>query len=392
MAVIPYSTQWIEEDDIAAVAAVMRGTHLTQGPSVDKFEKALAAYLGVKHVVAVSSGTGALHLAVLGLIKSFPSWTTVRGFVPPITFAATLNCFWYTGSKATLVDVDPKTGHMTPETLEASLKATPRQMNEKRVVIAVSLQGRPLDYVGLKAVADRYDAVLVEDAAHAMGGSYMAEGKKYMMGGCGHTFASIGSFHAVKQLSMGEGGSVMTNDDTLAERIRLLRSHGIQRPGRKEDPSWYYEQVELGYHFRTNDMACALGFSQLGKLDERLAMRTRIAERYDAAFAQAPFKGKIWFVPHQMGHAYHLYVIHFSSSLIRDAAQSFLKEKYDIFSQIHYTPLYRFPYHQQKLGEMKLSGAEAYFKGCLSIPIFPRMSDEQQTGVIDALAEFVKTL
>ena len=392
MGVIAYSTQWIEEDDIAAVAEVMRGSHLTQGPAVEKFEKALAAYLGVKHVVAVSSGTGALHLAVLGIIKSFPLWTTVRGFVPPITFAATLNCFWYTGSKATLVDVDERTGQMTPATLEATLSATPRQKNEKWIVIAVSLQGRPMDYAGLKKVADKYDAILLEDAAHAMGGYYESEGKKYMMGGCGHTFASIGSFHAVKQLSMGEGGAVMTNDDALADKVRLLRSHGIHRPGRKEDPSWYYEQVELGYHFRTNDMACALGLSQLKKLDERLVMRQKIAQRYDKAFNEKPFKGKIWFEPCVPGHAYHLYVIHFSNSLIRDAAQAWLKEKKDIFSQIHYTPLYRFPYHEQKLGKMTQPGAEAYFKGTLSIPIFPKMTEEQQTQVIDALGEFVRTL
>lgn len=389
---IAYSTQWIEQDDIDAVAEVMRGTHLTQGPAVEKFEKALAEYLGVKHVVAVSSGTGALHLGVLAIIKTLPQWMTVRGFVPPITFAATLNCFWYTQSKATLVDVDALTGQMTPQTLEAAFQSVPRQKNEKWIVMPVSLQGRPMDYVGLKEVADRYDAILLEDAAHAMGGTYTVGDKPYKMGGCAHTYAAIGSFHAVKQLSMGEGGAVMTNDDALAEKVRLLRSHGIHRPGRKEDPSWYYEQVELGYHFRTNDMACALGLSQLKKLDARLEMRQKIATRYDEAFSKPPFTGKMRIEPGGQGHAYHLYVVHFANSLIRDAAQTYLKEKKNIFSQIHYVPLYRFPYHEQKLGKMTLPGAEAYFQGTLSIPIFPKMTEAQQDEVINALGEFVKTL
>lgn len=387
----PYSAQWIEEDDIVAVSDVLRGTHLTQGPAIEKFEKALEAYLGVKHVIAVSNGTAALHLAILAL-KEILGAHRIRGFVPPITFAASLNCLWYIGGSASLVDVDSLTGQMTPQTLAAALlKATmetPRAMGEKWVIIPVSLQGRPLDYDGLKRVADKYDAVLVEDAAHAMGGYYTFKGEKCKMGGCAHTFAATTSFHAVKQLCMGEGGAVMTNDDAFAAKIRLLRSHGIVRPGRPSDPSWYYEQVDLGYNFRLTDMQCALGFRQLGKLDSRLERRHALACRYEQVFEQKPFADYLSFAPRLPGHAYHLYVVHFSSEEIRNSALEFLKTR-DYLSQVHYTPLYHFPYHRVRLNGDFFPGAEQYFRGALSIPLFPKMTDAQQDGVIDALREFL---
>jgi len=380
---IPYATQWIEEDDIAAVAGVMRGTHLTQGPAIEKFEKALAQYLGVRHVIAVSSGTAALHLAVLAL----GGGPNIRGFVPPITFAATLNCFWYTGSKATLVDVDPLTGQMTPETLEATLANTPRAQGEQWIVIPVSLQGRPLNYAGLKKIADDHDAILIEDAAHGMGGYYYASGDKNMIGSCAHTLAAITSFHSVKQLCLGEGGAVMTNDDALAAKVKLLRSHGIVRPGRKTDPAWYYEQTDLGFHYRITDIQCALGLSQLKKLDARHARRQELAKRYDEAFLQEPFAGTISFAKNVEGHAYHLYPIRFADETARNAAHEFLKTK-GFLTQVHYVPLNRFPYHKVRLGDVKLPGADAYYRGTLSIPLFAKMTDEQQEQVISALKEF----
>jgi dTDP-4-amino-4,6-dideoxygalactose transaminase len=279
------------------------------------------------------------------------------------------------------------TGQMTPGTLEAALSHTPRIFGEKWIVIPVSLQGRPLDYAGLKAVAEKYNAVLIEDAAHGISGFYSTDGRKFKMGGCGHTHAAIASFHSLKQLTLGEGGAVMTNDDALAAKVRLLRSHGIVRPGRKEDPSWYYEQTDLGFHYRISDIHCALGLSQLKKLDLRYARRQQLAQRYDSMFSQAPFRDHFHFVPGVEGHAYHLYKIHFADEDTRNAAHEFLKTK-GFLTQVLYTPLYHFPYHRDRFGLMVLPGAEDYFKGALAIPLFPKMTDDQQQAIIEALSEF----
>jgi perosamine synthetase len=385
---IPYSQQFVEADDQQAVLQALTSSHLTQGPATEAFEKALAAYLGVKHVVAVASGTAALHLVTLHLSQQGGS---LRGFVPPITFAATLNCLWYVGAQGTLVDVDPLSGQMTPATLEAALSSTPRAAGERWVVFPVSLQGRPLDYAGLRAVAERYDALLVEDAAHAMGGYYTSGGSKRMMGGCADTYAAITSMHALKQLCAGEGGAVITNDDALAATARLMRSHGIVRPGRAGEPAWHYEQVALGLHYRISDIHCALGLSQLRKLDSRQLQRHQLALRYDAAFASVPFAGRLRTLGSAQGHAYHLYVVHLPSSAQRDAAQEALK-KSGFFTQIHYTPLYRFPYHRQRLADASaLPGAEAYFAGTLSIPLSPQLSYADQDRFLAAFADFLSS-
>jgi dTDP-4-amino-4,6-dideoxygalactose transaminase len=401
---MPYSKQWIEEDDITAVADVMRSGFLTQGPTIERFEKAFAQYLGVKHVVAVASGTAAMHLAIVSLKKLWND-APIRGFVPPMTFAATLNCFWYAGAEATFVDVDAMTGQMTPATLQAAfeseLKKTSRDKNEKWIVMPVSMDGRPLDHAGLKAVADRYGATIVEDVARAVGGSYKEDNNAaasgalcgvsstvtYKMGSCAHSFAATASFHSIKQLCLGEGGALMTNDDELAAKVRLLRSHGIVRPGRKEDPAWYYEQVDLGFHYRISDMHCALGLSQLKKLDARNERRSELARRYDEAFSKKPFAGRVWFAPTQVGHAHHLYIIHFENSKVRDAAWEFLKAR-GIGSQIQ-VPLYKFPYNEKRMGKFSLPGAEAYCEGMLFIPLFPQMTNEEQNQIVDLLSEFL---
>ncbi len=377
---LSYSRPFIEKDDLAAVSKVLRSTHLTQGPATAAYERALEKYLGVEHVVSLSSGTAALHLAVLA---EEPDKNTY-GFVPPITFSATLNAFWYCGVKNVLpIDVDSLTGLVTPVTLEASLKKAPA--SAKKIAIPVSLQGRPLDYVRLAAVAKKYHCTLIEDAAQALGGFYASGRGIYKCGSCAHTVSATASTHAVKQLCTGEGGFYATNDPARAARVRLLRSHGIVAD--PAHPGHYAHQIALGYNFRLTEIQAALGLSQLKKLDCRLALRERLASAYDAALSAPFFRPHLQIVPRPTGHALHLYVVLLRDEATRDAAIEFF-QAHGVVVRAHHTPLNRMPYHAAHLRRLPTPGAEAYYARCLSLPLFPQLTLAELERQVRLLHQF----
>lgn len=386
---LPYARQWIDDDDIAAVTAVLRSEHVTQGPATAEFEAALASRLGVRHAVAVSSGTAALHLTSLAL-ELGPGRT---GLTSPITFAASANGFLYAGAEAGFVDVDPATGLISVAALEAELARRAAAKAPPAVVVAVSLAGAMPDLPGLAAVCARHGWVLVEDAAQSLGASYRADGRTLASASCAHTRAAILSFHPVKHICTGEGGAVLTNDDELAARVRRLRTHGIERPAAAatlaREGGWYYEQHELGFNYRLTELQAALGTSQLRKLPQFLERRRALAARYVEALARDPFRRVLRAPVYSPDHSYHLFIVHFRTPELRRRAYDFLLGR-NIRTQVHHIPVYRHPYYRVRYGRQELPGAEAFYGGCLSLPLFPAMTDADQERVLAALAEFAE--
>jgi perosamine synthetase len=309
---LSYGRQWVDEDDIAAVVDCLRGDWLTQGPRVEQFEAALAAATGARHAVAVSSGTAALHLAALAAGIA-PGDT---GVTSAITFVASANCIAYCGGQPHFADVNPDTALVDLGSLKDRVAELTRSGRPPKLIVPVDFAGQPADLPAIRDIADGCGAKVVEDAAHALGASYMHGGTTFRAGCCAHSDMAILSFHPVKHVTTGEGGAVLTNDPGLAKRLRNLRTHGIHRdPARLTRPDegpWYYEQDELGYNYRITDLQCALGISQMKKLGRFVERRNAIARIYDAALAQSPLAG--WLAPlgrrPQTGvHAYHLYVV-----------------------------------------------------------------------------------
>jgi UDP-4-amino-4,6-dideoxy-N-acetyl-beta-L-altrosamine transaminase len=385
---LPYARQWIEEDDIAAVATALRSDFLTQGPTIAEFEAALVASTGAKHAVVVSSGTAALHLTCLALGLG-PGRT---GITSPITFVASANCFLYVGAMAAFVDVDPVSGLLSPVALEAELARRAAAGEAPGVVIAVSLAGCTADLPRLAQVCTRHGWALVEDAAHSLGATYTIDGVQRHSGACVHSRAAILSFHPVKHICTGEGGAVLTNDDELAAHVRRLRTHGIERNADcAREGGWFYEQVELGYHYRMTDVQAALGVSQLRKLPRFLERRRALARRYAGALARTPFDAFLRAPRFNAAHAYHLYIVQWRSPELRRQAYDFLATR-GIHTQVHYIPVYRHPHYRRSGGAQTLPGAEAFYGGCLSLPLFPAMTDADQERVLGALAEFVASV
>lgn len=377
---IPYATQWVDEADIAAVVDVLRSGYITQGPLAVKFEEALAEKLDVPYVVSMHNGTCALEL----IYQAMGMGVGDMGLTSPITFAATSNAFLYNSARVLFCDVDPITGLIDPSAMESVMK----QANKPGIVSPVSLMGRVPDLEEIALIAEKYGWRVVEDAAHSLGASYRDKQKQLIKSAsCQHTEAAILSFHPVKHICCGEGGAVVTRDAKLAEKVRQLRSHGIIRGASLDKPAWFYEQVDLGRNYRITEMQAALGLSQLTKLDSFIERRRELAVRYYKVFQESPFKECIKVPDLNEGHAYHLYVIHLADKMTRNRAYEFLKER-QILTQIHYIPVYRHPYYRERFGEMSLPGAEAYYKGCLSIPLYPKMTDLDQNRVCEALREF----
>ena len=372
---ISYSKQTIDDSDIQAVTEVLRSDFVTQGPQITAFEEALKRYLNVKHAIVVSNGTSALHLAYLALnLKGYEVFTT------PITFAATSNMLHEVGAHIHFTDVDPLTGIMDVKSLEETLAhadpATPK------TIVPVSLQGIPADLPTIYALAKKYNAKVVEDAAHSLGGEYTYEGKTYKSASCAHSDLATLSFHPLKTICCGEGGAVTTNDDNLAEQVRLIRNHGLKAlPG-----TYLREQKAWGFNYRMTDLQAALGVSQLKRISFFLGRRRSLAHRYAEIMAQEPYRDHIQITPLCEGSSYHLFVVHFNNLQARDFAYRFLKEN-GIETQVHYVPLYKFQLYKELLGEMHLPGAEAYYQGCLSIPIYPNLTQEDQDYVLDILAQ-----
>ena len=366
---IPYARQTIDEADIRAVAAVLRSDWLTTGPEVAKFEEAFAAAVGVRHAVAVSSGTAALHAAAFALgLKAGD-----EAIVPPLTFAATSNAIVLQGGTPVFCDIEPDTLLLDPEKVEHAI--TPRT----KAIFAVDYAGQPCDYDRLRAVASRHGLALLADACHALGGAWRDKAVGSLAD------ISIFSFHAVKHITTGEGGMVTTDNADLAACVRLFRNHGITMDHRQraERCSWRYEMDALGCNYRLTDFQCALGLSQLSKLPRFLEQRRTIASRYDAAFAATPSLRPLAVRPGAL-HAYHLYVVAVGSD--RDGIFSSLRRE-GIGVNVHYPLVHLHPYYCQRFGTGPglCPVAEGAMEHILSLPLYPALGTINQDRVIATL-------
>ena len=378
---LPYGRQTIEDDDIAAVAAALRGDYLTTGPTVEAFETAFREVVGARHAVACGNGTAALHMTMLAAGIG-PGDVCI---VPSITFLATANCAAYVGADVVFADVDPGSGLMTPDTLAEALgRARGRRV---RAVLPVHLRGDVCDLPALAALAGEAGAALIEDAPHALGSTLKVGNHVERVGDCAHSLMSTFSFHPVKTIATGEGGMVTTNDAGLAERLRLARGHGMTRtPG--ADP-WLYEMAEPGFNYRLPDILCALGLSQLAKLPRFIARRRALAAAYDAALA--PLAPLVRPAARPEGSDP---VLHLMTVLIDFAAAGKTRRQVveglaakGIGSQVHYIPVHSQPYWAAKNGALDLPGAQAWYDRCLSLPLYPAMEDGDVDRVVEALAE-----
>lgn len=377
---IPYSRQQVSQADIDAVVEVLRGDWLTQGPAVERFERALAGYCGVASAVAVSSGTAALHLAcrALGLGPGDTLWTS------PITFVASANCALYCGADVDFVDVDPRTYSLCPDALAAKLEDAERKGRLPKVVVPVHFAGQSCDMSRIHALSARYGFRVIEDAAHALGGRY----HDAPVGGCRHADITVFSFHPVKSITTGEGGAVLTGDPELYRRVCALRSHGIERDRKlwssRDEGGWYYEQTDLGYNYRMTDIQAALGLSQLGKLDDFVMERRHLAARYDRLLTDLPLVPPIRHEPDDS--ARHLYPVRLHGGAdARRRAYDALRRA-GIATQVHYIPVHRQPYYRARgfrKGDFPV--AESYYDGALSLPLFPGLTEVQQDHVVATL-------
>ena len=378
---LPYGRQTIEDDDIAAVAAALRGDYLTTGPTVEAFETAFRAVAGADHAVACSNGTAALHMAMLAA-RIGPGDTCI---VPSITFLATANCAAYVGADVVFADVDPDSGLMTAETLARALgRAKGRRV---RAVLPVHLRGDACDMPALAALAGEAGAILIEDAPHALGSSFRHGNDLDQVGDCVHSAMSTFSFHPVKTIATGEGGMVTTNDPVLAERLRRARSHGMTRtPG--ADP-WLYEMAEPGFNYRLPDINCALGLSQLAKLPRFMARRRALAALYETALAPLAPMVRRAARPEGSDPVLHLLTVLIdfeAAGKTRRQVVEALAAK-GVGSQVHYIPVHSQPYWQARNGPLDLPGAQVWYDRCLSLPLYPAMDDGDVARVVDALAE-----
>lgn len=379
-AFLPYGRQTIEDDDIAAVARALRGDYLTTGPAVEAFETAFAEKVGARHAVAVSNGTATLHLAMMALGIGEGDVCVA----PSITFLATANCARYVGAEVVFADVDPDSGLMTPDTLA---KAVNGARNKRiKAVLPVHLRGDVCDLPALKAMASASGAVLVEDAPHALGSTGTFGGVAHPVGdGAYSSFASF-SFHPVKTLATGEGGMLTTNDAELAAKARLLRSHGMVRPA-GGDP-WWYEMPELGFNYRIPDVLCALGLSQLNKLDRFVARRRQLTALYATLLAERAPRARLAASPAHSDPALHLLTVLIdfeAEGLSRRTVVESLKAQ-GIGTQVHYIPVHRQPYYVNRQGLADLPGADAWYARCLTLPLYPTMTDGDVERVVDGLA------
>ena len=378
---LPYGRQTIDDDDVAAVAAALRDDFLTTGPRVEAFEQAFAETVGANHAVACSNGTAALHLAMLGLSVGEGDVC----IVPSITFLATANCARYVGAEVVFADVDPASGLMTEATLaDAIARCAGRKI---AAVLPVHLRGDVCDLPAIRRLADGVGAAVVEDACHALGSRMTFAGQPASAGDGRWGDLAVFSFHPVKTLTTGEGGMVTAREPALAERLRLMRSHGMIRPP-GADP-WVYEMPEPGFNYRLPDVLCALGLSQLAKLNGFVARRRALAARYERALGPLAPRVRLAARPAWSDPALHLLtvLIDFAGAgKTRAEVMAGLRER-GIGSQVHYIPVHAQPYYRERYGELALPGAGAWYAQCLTLPLFPAMEDGDVDRVVGALAE-----
>lgn len=380
---IPYGRQEINQADIDAVVAVLRSDFLTQGPVVPAFEKAVADFCGAQHAVAVNSATSALHIAclALGVGKGDCVWTT------PITFVASANCALYCGATVDFVDIDARTYNISIDRLAEKLALAEKTGKLPKVVVLVHLCGQPCDMAGIHALSQRYGFKIIEDASHAIGGKYQNE----PIGNGRYSDITVFSFHPVKIITSGEGGIAVTKDATLAQHMRLLRSHGISSTAEDTQPRpaqeiWNYQQIDLGFNYRMTDLHAALGLSQMQRLDEFITQRHAIAKRYDQLLAPLPVQ-----TPWQHANSYsgyHLYVIRLKLKEINKTQRQVYDAFYaaEIGANVHYIPVYRHPYFEQMgFNVGYCPQAEQFYSEVISIPMYPGLTSAQQDFVVDTL-------
>ncbi|WP_206052157.1 UDP-4-amino-4,6-dideoxy-N-acetyl-beta-L-altrosamine transaminase [Nonlabens xiamenensis] len=390
---IPYGRQDIQQADIDAVVDALQSDYLTQGPRIAEFEEQFSAYVGAKYAVAVSNGTAALHLNALALnVKPGDKVITT-----PITFAASANCVRYCGGEVVFADIDPKTYLLDVQKVRLLLEASPK--GTYAGIIPVDFAGRAVNLEEYRQLADEYDLWIIEDSCHSPGGYFVdSNGEKQHCGNGNFADLAIFSFHPVKHIACGEGGMITTNNEELYHKLLALRTHGIVKDeslytnskdfasaekNSQEYPGWYMEMQELGYNYRITDFQAALGSSQLQRADQGIQRRIEIASVYNDAFENKKYiKGQSGVVP---GHAYHLYVIEVDDRL---GLYNYLREN-GIYAQIHYIPCHLMPYYRGlgwKEGDVPF--AERYYSRCISLPMFPSLTDEEQHRVLDKVNEY----
>lgn len=379
---IPYGRQNITEKDIKAVVETLQSDFLTQGPKIEEFEKAFAKYIGCKYAVAISNGTAALHLCAMA--RDVDANTNV--ITTPITFAASANCVRYCGGNIYFADINPDTFTLDIAKVEELINSKPKGFFKG--IIPVDFAGYAVNLEAFKKLADKHGLWIIEDACHAPGGYFVdSENKKQLCGNGNFADMAIFSFHPVKHIACGEGGMITTNNERLYKKLLLLRTHGITKTPElliENHGGWYYEMQELGYNYRLTDFQAALGITQLERADEGLARRKEIAKNYYEAFKNE--KGILKQSGVVDGHAYHLYIIEVEK---RKELYDFLRSK-NIFCQVHYIPVHTMPYYKKlgnKKGDFPIS--EDYYCKCLSLPMYPTLSKEEQNYVINAIKEFL---
>lgn len=398
--VIPYGRQHITQEDIDAVIQTLKSDYLTQGPKIKEFEDAFAEYVGSTYAVAVANGTAALHLCTLALDVQEGD----KVITTPITFAASANCVRYCGGEVVFSDIDPKTYLLDLYKVKELLQKSPK--GTYKGIVPVDFAGRAVDLEAFRRLADEYGLWIIEDSCHAPGGGFTdSDGNLQKCGNGNYADLSIFSFHPVKHIASGEGGMITTNNEELYHKLLQLRTHGIVKDDEKYQnsvefaqgteksqlsdlksqvyPGWYMEMQNLGFNYRLTDFQAALGISQLQRADEGLSRRRAIAKKYARAF-----QGKSYILGQSDvvdGHAYHLYVIEVENRL---ELYNFLR-KNGIFAQIHYIPCHLMPYYRDRGWDQgDMPQAENYYKHCISLPMFPTLSDEEQDFVIEKVDSF----
>lgn len=381
---IPYGRQDISEEDIDAVVSVLRSDFLTQGPVVPSFEDAVAQYCGAKYAVAVNSATSALHIAclALGVAPGDLVWTS------PITFVASANCALYCGADIDFVDIDDESYNLSPAALEIKLIEAQKAGRLPKVVIPVHLCGQPCDMEKIHNLSLKYDFHIIEDASHAIGGKY----RGHPIGNCKYSDITVFSFHPVKIITSAEGGMALTNNANLAERMQLLRSHGVTRDenlmSREPDGPWYYEQMALGWNYRMTELQGALGRSQLKRLDDFVSKRHAIAARYDQLLKEMPI-----IIPKQNDDDYsglHLYVVRLDFNRCKETHRQVFEQlrAAGIGVNLHYMPVYLQPFYAGLGFEPgHCPAAEKYYGEAISLPMFSALTDAEQVYVVKSLRE-----
>ncbi|NHW00820.1 UDP-4-amino-4,6-dideoxy-N-acetyl-beta-L-altrosamine transaminase [Stutzerimonas degradans] len=384
---IPYGRQDITQADIDAVVTVLQSDFLTQGPMVPRFEQSVAQHVGASQALAMNSATSALHVACLALGLGTGDWL----WTTPITFVASANCGLYCGAQVDFVDIDPRTYNLCPQALAHKLEQAEREGKLPKVVVAVHLCGQPCEMQAIHALAQRYGFKIIEDASHAIGGKYRGE----FIGNCRYSDITVFSFHPVKIITTAEGGMALTNDAELAGRMALLRSHGITRdPAQmthEADGPWYYQQIDLGFNYRMTELQAALGVTQMERLDQYVARRHALAQRYDDLLVGLPVT-----TPWQHSDSYsglHLYVIRLQLDRIDRTHRQVFEALRDlgIGVNLHYIPVHTQP-HYQRMGFKagNFPEAERYYAEAISLPMFQTMTEAQQDEVVAAVRKVVQ--